>query len=126
VKEFVSDLEEVTEKLRAGDPKGLDQLVSRLRRRITIVESTVGGLVDATQAAIEVQTDLSAWYRDAYAKCATDRNAYPFRAGGFVCLAAIDRLYQGRNVKHVLGDQDGSFARRGLPARDLITRKALR
>jgi hypothetical protein len=77
VKEFVSDLEEVREKLRAGDPKGLDQLVSRLRRRITIVESTVGGIVDA-------------WYRDAYAKCATDRNAEPFRAGGFVCLAAID------------------------------------
>lgn len=114
IKSFVDDIEKVIEKIKksGGKTQGLDQLIGRLKHRITIIDVAVGATDDAIQAAQEVQTDLSAWYRDAYAKCRTDSTADPFRDHEFVCLAAIDRLYQARNVKFVLGSQDGSFVRR--------------
>ena len=82
-------------------------MISRLKKQIVIVQLAVGMTDDAVQAAIATQTDLSAWYREAYSKCKTDGDAD--QEG--ICMAAIDRLYQGRNIKFVLGTQDGSFVR---------------
>jgi hypothetical protein len=113
IKEFISDAAEAAEKIRkaGGNTGGLEVFLGKLKSRLVVVELAVGATDDAIQAAIEVQTDLSAWYRDAYAKCRTGSDD-PFRDDEFICLAAIDRLYQGRNVKAVLGSQSGSFVRR--------------
>jgi hypothetical protein len=113
IKEFVSDLDDLLKKIsEAGGQTGpLGALISRLKRYLVVLDAAVGMTNDAIQAAVGVQNDLSAWYREAYSQCSTDKTADPYGDQEAVCHAAIARQWQARNVKHVLGTQDGSFVR---------------
>lgn len=110
IKEFLDDIEKVGDAIRdaGGSSSQLFGLIMRVRKHVAIVEVSTGAADDAIQAAVETQAELSAWYRNAYSACKSDGDD----DREFICMAAIDRLYQGRNVKFVLGKQDGSFVRK--------------
>jgi hypothetical protein len=113
--EFLEEASQACDELERG---GLDvayakDFLQRIRGPIRVLNTVSGFSQDAVAAAEETSRELAGWYhraeREARAAAGGDDDQY------FILRAAIDRLWQARNVKAVLGTQPGSFVMRLWP-----------
>lgn len=113
--EFLNDSRKLLNMLNGTgvDLKKATSFITKLSAPINLLNNVVGATSEAIEAAEEVSLQLSTWYHEAALRCRNesqgDDDIY------YLCSAAIDRQWQVRNVKGVLGSQSDSFVMKLWP-----------
>lgn len=113
--EFLSEAKSTLEELeRSGaDVRWARGFVTKLLGPINVLNHAVGASAEAVEAANQVSLDLATWYKhaadQARAESGGDDDEYMFAS------AKIDRHWQARNVRAVLGTHQQSFVMRLWP-----------
>jgi hypothetical protein len=112
VNEFLSDAKKVLDSLesRGADVNRAKALVIGLAKPIQVLNTAMDATAEAVEAAETVSLRLATWYYEAEATCREQASANSDMDNQeMICMAAVVRTWQGRNVKAVLGAQKDSF-----------------